>query len=470
MAVLSGGTAPGVTGPADPIDAGLSDPPVASVAQPGRDAALSITSVGGYQVLLIVLGVLVLFSDGFDAQMAGLVAPAISGAWHVPSAAFAPVFAANVFGLMIGGMAITVIADTLGRRPVIIVSVIAFGIASLTTTTVHTIGAFAITRFVGGLALGGAMPCMIAGTSEYIPIRYRTRISVLMSTAWSAGILVCGITTGHFVEPLGWQSLFWIGGAIPLVLTPALIGWLPESPAFLIAKGRLDGLAATLDRIDPALKATVGRAPPSARSFPVAALFKGRYLAITPLLWAAYFCAGGTIYFFLNWLPIFVKEAGYAPSQAGYIAAFYQLGGLVGAIAISFMLDRRGAFGLAASSVGAAVVVGLLGSAAGSLPLLALAATASGALVVGSQNSANAYVGGRLYPDEIRATGLGWALGWVRLSGVLAGSLAAGVLIGWHLGAANTLRIIAIPELLAAVAFLGVGLAAQRQTAAVLGD
>jgi AAHS family 4-hydroxybenzoate transporter-like MFS transporter len=426
------------------------------------DDILHIKSIGPYQVLVLGLGALVLFADGFDAQMVGNVAPAIAGDWHVKTPAFAPVFAANVFGLMIGAMAVTPLADALGRRWVIAVCALVFGLASLFTATLSDIQTFAVVRFVAGLALGGAMPAMIAASSDYVPMAYRGRLAVLLTTAWPFGITICGLTTGALVETAGWRSLFLIGGVLPLLLVPAILALQPESPAFLLRKGRGERLKAILHRIDPSLPLPRQPEAKAGPRIPVLSLFADGLAPTSLLLWLAYFSAGVTVYFFLNWLGLLVKDAGYTPSQSAYAATLYQLGGLIGALAVSVLVDRWGALVPAVMLVGASVVVAAVGLLTGSFATLAGIVVLAGVMVTGSQGAANGYVGGVLYPSEVRATGLGWALGILRLSGVLCGSLLAGALLSLKLGPAATLRIIGMPELVAAAAFLGVALLRSR--------
>ncbi len=421
-----------------------------------NEDTLRITTVGRYQILILVLGILVMFADGFDAQMVGFVAPSLTHAWGVTNTVFSPVFAANVFGLMIGSMTIPVLADMIGRKLIIVACVTLFGLASMATALVTNVQELSIMRLISGLTLGGAMPCVISFGSDYFPVKIRTRLAVLLSTAWSLGIAICGIVTGGLVETRGWQAIFFIGGVLPLVLAPILLFVLPESPAFLIAKGRLDQLRAILAKIDPNLGYAPEAAPPPLPRFPLTALFRPGLVGTTLLVWLAYVSAGVTVYFFLQWMGILVRDSGYSTGQAAYVSSLYQFGGMVGGIFISIAVDRWGAIALTGSLLLASLAVACLGLAAPSLIVLAVCAALTGALVVGSQNTSNAYVGSRLYPSEIRASGLGWALGVLRLSGVIAGSWGLGLLIDLNLGPVSTLRIIALPEVVAALAFLGI--------------
>src|SRR5262245_30048404 len=82
---------------------------------------------------------LVTFTDGFDTQAIGYVAPAIVGSFNVDRTVLGPVFAAGLFGLMLGALAFGPIADRIGRKPVLVFCTAFFGICSLLTTQAGTV-------------------------------------------------------------------------------------------------------------------------------------------------------------------------------------------------------------------------------------------------------------------------------------------------------------------------------------------
>src|SRR5471030_2366238 len=73
-----------------------------------------------FQMMLFALCGLCLLIDGFDAQAMGYVAPSVIGEWHVSKAALGPVFSASLFGMLLGALGLSVLADRIGRRPVLI--------------------------------------------------------------------------------------------------------------------------------------------------------------------------------------------------------------------------------------------------------------------------------------------------------------------------------------------------------------
>src|ERR1700759_4480683 len=101
-----------------------------SVATPAHvievERALAETHHPAFQLMLLALCGLCLVIDGFDAQAMGYVAPSVIGEWHVSKAALGPVFSASLFGMLLGALGLSVLADRIGRRPVLIGSTFFF--------------------------------------------------------------------------------------------------------------------------------------------------------------------------------------------------------------------------------------------------------------------------------------------------------------------------------------------------------
>jgi AAHS family 4-hydroxybenzoate transporter-like MFS transporter len=436
----------------------------------GADAGAEVVKIetfGPYQKLILLVGIIVLFADGFDAQIISVLAPILSKEWGVPRTAFAEVFSANIFGLMTGAILVTPLADVLSRKFVTMACVGLFGVLSLLTTTMASVEELAIIRFFSGLALGGAMPSMIAATSDFLPGKLRTRLVVLLSTAWSFGIAVCAFTTANIVGAGGWKAMFYTSGAIAIVSLVLLGLFVPQSPAYLVRKGQLEKLKAVLHKLDPKLEYIPGEAAADVqkKKSPVTALFAGNLALITPLVWVTYLAAGVTVYFFINWLPTFVTTIGYGAAEAPKAASAYQLGGLLGGFLISQFVDRKGVIAIACSMILAGIVVAIVGYMTASFAMLAFGAALCGFLVVGSQNTVNAFVGGHLYPAHIRATGLGIALACIRLSGAIAGAFGVKALLELDLGPQTTFAVIGAPEAFAGLCLLAIHLITKNSIA-----
>ncbi|MGV8474384.1 MFS transporter, partial [Pseudomonas aeruginosa] len=150
-------------------------------------AALDARPVSRYQWLLLLLLALLLVTDGYDAQVLGYVVPTLAQEWGLDKAAFGPVFSANLFGLTVGSLLVTPLADRFGIRRVLLCCVLIY--ASLTVLMVFagSLESLMLARFVCGIGMGGAMPSAMALMAEYSPPRLRTLMVTLAACGFSFG-------------------------------------------------------------------------------------------------------------------------------------------------------------------------------------------------------------------------------------------------------------------------------------------
>src|SRR4051794_28844427 len=187
------------------------------------------------QWMTIVLCGIVAILDGFDTQAIAFVAPLIAKDMQTEMSAFGPVFGAGLLGLTVGALAFGPIADRVGRKPVIIVLSLTFGVFALATPVVQSLEALMVMRFLTGLGLGGAMPNIIALTSEYSPKHRRATLVTLMFCGFPLGAVLGGLISAKPMAHYGWPAVFYLGGILPIVVLPFLMLWLPESIRFLVA-------------------------------------------------------------------------------------------------------------------------------------------------------------------------------------------------------------------------------------------
>src|SRR5258708_31659545 len=158
--------------------------------------------VGGFQIGLLATCAAVLTLDGFDTTSIGFVAPSLAKEWSLTKGALGPVFSAGLFGFMIGALVLGPLADRIGRKKIIILTTLAFGICALATAFVRDVNTLLAIRFLTGLGLGGAMPNAIAMTSEFSPHRRRATLVMIMFCGFSAGAPPPGLRSARVVRPV----------------------------------------------------------------------------------------------------------------------------------------------------------------------------------------------------------------------------------------------------------------------------
>src|SRR5579863_1759135 len=265
-------------------------------------AFIDAQPVGGFQIKLILACATVLFLDGFDTTAIGYVAPSLAKEWHIGKAALGPVFSAGLFGLMIGALVFGPLADRIGRKKIIVLSTLAFGVGTLVTSLVNDVSVLLAIRFLTGLGLGGAMPNTVALTSEFSPHRRRATMVMVMFVGFSIGAALGGLLAAALIPQFGWRSVFVVGGVAPLVLVPILIWRLPESVRYLALSGRANArVAGLLALVSPKAAFAAGTRfavnEPALEGIPVRHLFKGGRTVATLLLWVVFFMSLLDIYF-----------------------------------------------------------------------------------------------------------------------------------------------------------------------------
>ncbi len=415
------------------------------------------------QKRVIFLCFLVVAIDGFDTAAIGFIAPALKAQWGATPAELAPLFAAGLFGLMAGAFVFGPLADRFGRKPVLALTTVFFGLATLASAFAPDMGTLTALRFVTGLGLGGAMPAAITLTAELCPEQRRSSLVTLMFCGFTIGSASAGLAASSVVATFGWPGLLILGGIMPLALAAFLFLGLPESPRYLATRGAEPSrIAAILSRMAPVdLEGAGFVRPVKAPGSPVGQLFKDGLGLGTLLIWAGFFMSLLVFYLLSSWLPLLITTAGFSMSKASLMGATLATGGTVGAIIIGRLMDRFEPHRvLAAAYLLAGGFVILLGNAVSQPWLLVLSIFGAGFGVAGAQVGINALAAG-YYPTASRATGVSWANAVGRTGSVL-GSMTGGVLLsfGWDL--ATVFAAAAVPAFLAALAMFAKGRLAQQ--------
>jgi AAHS family 4-hydroxybenzoate transporter-like MFS transporter len=413
----------------------------------------------GYQWLAFGLCFVIVLLDGFDTGAIAYVAPSLIVEWGIAKPALAPVLSAALFGVAAGALSAGPLADRLGRRGVLIVSVLVFGLACLASSFSADLPQLTMARFVTGLGLGAAMPNAVTLVSEFCPDSRRAMLTNAMFCGFPLGAACGGFLAAWIIPQWGWRAVLVVGGAAPLALVVLLWFSLPESVRYLVAKGLPDErVRAVLCRISATASAAEGfviteKSVASSGGRGLSVVLSRSYVVGSAMLWIAYFMGLVIIYALLNWMPILLRDAGLAPRDATLVSALAPLGAS-GAILFGWLMDRvNGDRVIAVAYALASVAVYSMGLVAGtSFAFLVVTVLVAGTLMNTAQTSLPA-LAAAFYPTQGRATGVAWMLGIGRF-GAIVGSFLVAELIRRHLGTSSIFALISIAGVISAVALM----------------
>ena len=389
----------------------------------------------GRTYLQLGLLLVALLCDGFDLQLVGVAAPWLADAWNLkPSQLVGPVQSANLFGMMLGAIFLGGLGDRLGRKRIIVAGAMLFGLSTLACLLTSNVTELSAVRFLTGVGLGGVLPNVIALAAESAPRAKRAMVTSIVIIGMSLGSGMPGVVAAKLIPAYGWESLFIVGGVLPLVIALLLALLLPESLLFLTnrAKDRaqIERRVRALDpqlAIDGATRFAL-QGPGSMGKGNFADLFAPGLRLTTPMLWLMFAGVLLSMHFLNSWISTLLKLAHLSPEQFSLTNSVFHWSGTIAAIFTALLLGRLGLrWVLVLLSIGVASLVTIASFGFSSTLVLTLAVCFAGFGTIGCQGALNASAG-LIYPPSCRTTGVGAALGLGRI-GSLAGPLVGGMVL-----------------------------------------
>jgi benzoate transport len=410
-----------------------------------------------YQMIVVAMCVTINVLDGFDILALAFVSPALARTWSLSSERLGFLLSSGLLGIGIGALFFSFLADAVGRRPVILVSLAIMSLGMAASGFAATPDILALSRVLTGLGIGGMTASGGALAMEYSSDRRKTLAVSLVVIGYPFGATAGGAVALWLLEEFGWRAVFWFGSGASALLFPVLLVWLPESPSILLKKRTAKALRRLnryMLRMGLEALADVPAGDQPRQQVGACALLRD-YRSITAKLALAYAAFMFAFYFIINWATKLVTEMG-LPDRSGVTASIIiNLCGIAGGLCVGLASGR-----MKLSWLVAAVLCVMWATIAffGSLPpttgALYLASAALGFFMWAG--SALAYsVIALAYPAEIRASGIGLIVTIGRIGSIL-GPYTAGLLLGSGVSRAMTTFGLASPVLIAAILFAAV--------------
>ncbi|MCL2493206.1 MAG: MFS transporter [Clostridiales bacterium] len=380
------------------------------------------------------------FFDALDALMIAYIMPVLIPLWHISPAAIGPLLSISYVGQLIGAVVFGFVSEKIGRKKTLIVCILIMGVMSLVCTFATGYTFLLIARFIQGFGLGGEVP--IAGTyvSEWTKAKGRGPFVVLYESVFIIGLVGTAALAAFLIPVAGWQIMFIIG-FVPAVIVPIMLRKYPESPRFLITKGRLDEAEAAIVHVEEITRDVYKKELPD--PVPVEAanltkktrfseLFSKMYIRRTIAVWLLWFCFYFINYSIQTWLPtLYTSQFGVPYQESLFRSMAVNVISFAATILVGLFIDkigRRPAFMICFSGV---IVITLLLFITG----------------VGSANTLFIYTclyglftpiaallvlySPELYPTRMRALGNSTATAWQRLASAI-GPTIVGILVAQY--------------------------------------
>jgi len=388
-----------------------------------------VNAASGSSALTVALCFAVAVLEGFDIQALGVAAPKLAPELGLAPDRLGLIFTFSNIGLVVASLFGGWLADRIGRKPVFVGAVITFGLFTLATPFVKTFEHLFFLRLMAGLGFGAALPNMMAVAAEISTPEKRASTAAAMFCGMPVGGGSSALLTQLLPPDFDWRVLFYVGGALPLILAPLMIWLMPE---------------------------TFRRPEKNTRSESfMNALFADGRAAPTLLLWATFFPTLLILYLLLSWLPTLVTGSGLSAATAPQASLAFNFASVVGALALGRVVDRMGGR-IPLTGAFAMLIVSLffLANARDVGTILVCSALAGFSLL--GANYALYGVAASYYPTRVRGLGSGASIAVGRVGSVV-GPFIAGILLASGKTAADVIMYLVPAAAIAGIAVFALG-------------
>jgi benzoate transport len=437
------------------VDATSYAPPGIGTVEDPR-AVIAREPMGRAQLIAVAICIALTALDGFDVLSISFASPGIAAEWGIDRAMLGIVLSMELIGMCAGSVFVGGLADRIGRRPVALGCLVVMAIGMALATTAHDVTTLSAFRLLTGLGIGGMLAASNAMAAEFANARRRNLAVALMACGYPLGAIIGGSIASRLLASGSWRSVFAFGAIVSGAFIPIVWFLMPETVAYLAHRrpaNVLERINAVLRRLGHATVTALPAPSPDAPRARMTELFTPALARTTVLLTVAYFAHLMTFYFILKWIPKIVVDMGFAPSTAGGVLVWANVGGLIGALALSGLTQRVGVRPLViVAMLLAAVMVTVFGQGQPDLARLSLVAGVAGMFTNAAIVGLYAIVA-QSYPTAVRAGGTGFIIG-VGRGGAALGPIVAGFLFTHGGGLPSVATVMALGSLLAAAAIL----------------
>ncbi len=222
-------------------------------------------------------------------------------------------------GMAVGALLFGAMADKVGRKNILIVTLLLFSIGSGLSALVSTISLFLLFRFVIGMGLGGELPVASTLVSESVPAHKRGRVVVLLESFWAVGWILSAIISYFIIPEFGWRIAVLIS-ALPAFYALYLRFSLPDSPQY--------------EQLNQTEKKSMLHNMKS--------VWAKEYSKQTLILWILWFCVVFSYYGMFLWLPSVMVIKGFSLIKSFQYVLIMTLAQLPGYFTAAWFIEKMG--------------------------------------------------------------------------------------------------------------------------------
>jgi AAHS family 4-hydroxybenzoate transporter-like MFS transporter len=391
----------------------------------------------GMPFLITLMMIVIMLSDGYDLFLMGQVGRPMIAAWNIDGAILQNINYAGLAGMAIGSVGLGYLGDRIGRKRsyfaclifLFIGSVLCWHAARQGTpeNAAETLRQMTMWRFVTGLGMGGITPLATALISEWTSVKVRAVVVAFVISAVPVG----GKLAAWAVKHVEWETMFLIGGLVPLGLFILFGFLLPESPKYMAQRPHLHArLARSLNRLvgerrfDGTEVFLVQEEGKRSQNW-LSTIWNSHYARATLFIWLAFSINSYVLYMYTNNLTLLLPKDRVATEIASEALGQFSFGAFFGSIGGAFLIRWFGSRWvgtlLATLGVVATAMIGslLVGNGTPTPSSIVWAAFFAGVSFNGMQAFMYA-VAAHSYPTEIRGSALGLAQTISRIGALLS--------------------------------------------------
>jgi putative MFS transporter len=392
---------------------------------------------------LLVMGSATFF-DAFDVLAIAYVLPTLIGVWKLAPRTIGVLISSSFLGQIVGALFFGWLAERIGRLRCAKITIALYSLMSFLCAMSWNVPSLLMFSTIQGIGLGGEVPVAAAYINEISRAKGRGRFFLIYELIFPMGLVGASLLGFWLVPRFGWRTMFLIGG-LPAILVLVLFARniLPESPRWLVSKGRFDEAEEIVGQMERAARSGETVISSLAAPLPIAQaprretswseLFQGIYRLRTIVVWFIWITTYFVTYGVNTWLPtIFRTYYKYSVADALRNGVIINLAGLVGAFLCAMLVDRMGRrpWFILAYALGAAPLIAIwIRGAANPREVIALVAIS---FMFISGNSMLVYLyTTEIYPTRLRTLGTGAASAWLRVASAAGPAIVGFALTGY---------------------------------------